>query len=249
MGLFQQPASGIAPRRAVSRRGKIVCFAGWLLAGLLGWAVTLAGQSVASSRPELDRAVLDSELSRPLAELRQQGPEAVRSHVQLLTEIYAALDGTGDVPQAERRAMRDRILTRVAQVGLQARDEGASTARNAKDRGWRATAPGSLGTLDGVLGFLGENSVLLVGLLGGLIVAYSLGRLAGYRRGASEASYYGAGPGKCEAGRSSGSHHPRSDSFDAGRRADGPVAAGLRYRAQPPQGVPGVDTRDASGFE
>jgi len=193
MGLFQQPASGIAPRRAVSRRGKIVCFAGWLLAGLLGWAVTLAGQSVASSRPELDRAALDSELSRPLAELRQQGPEAVRSHVQLLTEIYAALDGTGDVPQAERRAMRDRILTRVAQVGLQARDEGASTARNAKDRGWRATAPGSLGTLDGVLGFLGENSVLLVGLLGGLIVAYSLGRLAGYRRGASEASYYGAG--------------------------------------------------------
>jgi len=180
------------PRRVASRVGRIVCFASWLLAGLLGSAATLAGQSVAPSRPEIDRAALDSELSRPLGELRQQGPEALRSHVQRLTEIYATLDGTEAVPQAERQAMRDRILARVAQIGLQARDEGASTARKAK-AGWRATAVGSLGTLDGALGFVGENSVFLVGLLGGLIVAYSLGRLAGYRRGASEASYYGAG--------------------------------------------------------
>ena len=89
--------------------------------------------------------------------------------------------------------MRDRILARVAQIGLQARDEGPSTARNAKARGWWATALGPLSILGGASGFVGENSVLLIGLLGGLIVAYSLGRLAGYRRGASEASYYGAG--------------------------------------------------------
>jgi hypothetical protein len=31
-----------------------------------------------------------------------------------LTEIYTALDGADDVPEAERRALRDRILTRVA---------------------------------------------------------------------------------------------------------------------------------------
>lgn len=184
---------GIAPRRTAHRPGRIVCLAGWLLAGLLGWTVTCAGQSAAPYQPGFDRAALDSELSRPLAELPKQGPEALRLHLQRLTEIYATLDGTDEVPQAERRAMRDRIVSRVVQIGLQARDEGASATVNAKARGWWATALGSLGTLDGALGFLGENSVLLVGLVGGLIVAYSLGRLAGYRRGASEASYYGGG--------------------------------------------------------
>jgi len=181
------------PRFAVFRLGRIACFAGGLLVGLLGWSVPLGGQSVAASLPEFDRAALDGELSRPLAELRQQGPEVLRSHVERLTEIYATLDGADEVPQAERRAMRDRILARVAQIGLQAREEGPSTARNVKARGWWATALGPLSILGGAPGFVGENSVLLVGLLGGLIVAYSLGRLAGYRRGASEASYYGAG--------------------------------------------------------
>jgi hypothetical protein len=183
----------IAPRRAASRLSRIAGLTSWFLAGLLGWSLTFAGQGVAPSRPEFDRAALDSELSRPLAELRQQGSEALRSHVQRLTEIYATLDGTDEIPPAERRAIGDRILARVAQIGLQARDDGPSAARNGKARGWRATALASLSTLEGALGFLGESSVLLVGLLGGLIVAYSLGRLAGYRRGASEASYYGAG--------------------------------------------------------
>ena len=146
-----------------------------------------------SSRPAIDRATLDSELSRPLGELRQQGPEALRSHVQRLTEMYATLDGMEEISPAERRAMGDRILARVVQIGLQPREDGASATRTVKARGWWVTTLGSLGTLDGALGFLGESSVLLVGLLGGLIVAYSLGRLAGYRRGASEASYYGAG--------------------------------------------------------
>ena len=165
----------------------------WLLAGLLGCAVTFAGQSVALSQPQLDRAALDSELSRPLAELPQQGPEALRLHLQRLTEIYATLDGMAEVPQAERQAMRDRILTRVVQSGFQVRDEGTRAAGSVKEHGWWAAALGSLGNLDGASRFLGENSVLLIGLVGGLIVAYALGRLAGYRRGASEASYYGGG--------------------------------------------------------
>ena len=109
--------------------------AGWLLAGLLAWTATCAGQSVAPARPEFDRAALDSELSRPLAELPQQSPEALRLHLQRLTEIYATLDGMAEVPQAERQAMRDRILTRVAQIGFQARDEGARAAGSVKEHG------------------------------------------------------------------------------------------------------------------
>lgn len=178
---------GNAPRRG--RLGRIACLAGWLFAGLFGWAVVFAGQSAAPSRAQFDQAALEGALSRPIAELRQQGPDAVRSHLERLTEIYAALDGADGVPQAERQAIRDRILTRVAEIGQQGRDEGASAARTGRPRGWWTTALSSLAALD----VLGERSVLPVGLLGGLIVAYALGRLAGYRRGASEASYYGAG--------------------------------------------------------
>ena len=151
------------------------------------------GEGAVPARPEFDRTVLDSELSRPLAEVRQQGPEALRSHLGRLTELYAALDGTDDVPEAERRALRDRILARVAQIGLQKRDEGSSAWRNARTRDWWSTVAGSSGALGSALGVLGERSVQAVGVLGVLIVVYSLGRLAGYRRGASQASYYGAG--------------------------------------------------------
>ena len=158
---------GIAPRCAAHCSGRIVRLARWLLAGLLGCAVTFAGQSVALSQPQLDRAALDSELSRTLAELPQQGPEALRLHLQRLTEIYATLDGMAEVPQAERQAIRDRILTRVAQIGFQARDEGTRAAGSVKEHGWWAAALGSLGNLDGASRFLGENSVLLIGLVGG----------------------------------------------------------------------------------
>jgi hypothetical protein len=182
-----------SPRRIAPRLGRLSCAAGWLLAGLLGCSVAYAGEGVVPARPEFDRTVLDSELSRPLAEVRQQGPEALRSHLGHLTEIYAALDETDTVPEAERRALRDRILVRVAQIGLQTRDEGSSASRNANARNGWSTAAGSSGALGGTLGVLGERSVQTVGVLGVLIVAYSLGRLAGYRRGASQASYYGAG--------------------------------------------------------
>ena len=164
--------------------------AGWLLAGLLGCSAGFAGEGV-PGRSEFDRDAVDRELSRPLAELRQQGPEALRSHLGRLTEMYGALDGADEIAEAERRALRDRILARVAQIGLQTREEGARGFRDGKARGWWAAA--TSGALDGALGVLGERSVQAVGALGVLIVAYSLGRLVGYRRGASEASYYGAG--------------------------------------------------------
>ena len=183
----------IAQFRAAPRLAGTAWLAGWLLVGLLGCAASFAGEIAVPSRPEFDRAALDTELWRPLSDLREQGPEALRSHLEHLTGMYAALDGADDVPEAERRVVRDRILTRVAQIGLQTRGEGASASRNSKTRGWWATAAGSSGLLDGALGVLGEHSVQFVGALGVLIVAYSLGRLAGYRRGASEASYYGAG--------------------------------------------------------
>jgi hypothetical protein len=155
--------------------------------------VAYAGEGAVPARPEFDRTVLDSELSRPLAEVQQQGPEALRSHLGRLTESYTALDGADDVPEAERRVVRDRILTRVAQIGVQTREVGSTASRNSKARGWWSTAAGSSGALGSALGVLGERSVQAVGVLGVLIVAYSLGRLAGYRRGASQASYYGAG--------------------------------------------------------
>ncbi len=165
--------------------------AGWLLAVLVGCSAAFAGESAA--RPEFNRAALERELSQPLAEVRQQGPDALRSHLGRLTEMYGTLEEADDVAEAERRAVRDRILARVAQIGLQAREEGARASHDSKARGWWATVARSSAALDGALRVLGERSVQVVGVLGVLIVAFSLGRLAGYRRGASEASYYGAG--------------------------------------------------------
>jgi hypothetical protein len=138
------------------------------------------------------RAALDAELARSLPELQGQGPEALRSHVQRLLEFRAALDLTHDVSPEERRTLADRILGRVAQVGLLIRDPAGHPSRNLLGQGGGPAArlPVALGS---ALDFVGESSILLVGLLGGVVVAYALGRLAGYRRGASQASYYGAG--------------------------------------------------------
>jgi len=157
------------------------------------WSSTApAGESGPSPPGEFDPAALENELARPLAELRRQGAEPLRSHAQRLTGFYAALDEADGVPEADRRAMRHRILARLVHAGLDARADGPSSAAGARIRDWGAAARGSLGTLGDAVGFLGGNSILLVGLLGGVIVAYSVGRLAGYRRGASAASYYGA---------------------------------------------------------
>lgn len=139
-----------------------------------------------------DRAALDAELSRSLLEVRRQGPEALRSHVQRLTELHASLDLADEVSTEERRTLGDHILGRLTQLGLLARDGRVNTAPAARPRRGE-TAAALLGVLDGGLGLLGERSVLAVGLVGAVIIAYSLGRVGGYRRGASEASYYPVG--------------------------------------------------------
>jgi len=179
-------------RLVACRRSPILCSIAWLLVGFLAVSVALAGETTAPPRTGFDRAALDEELSRPIFEVRRQGPEALRSHVQRLIEFHASLDLTQDVSPGERRALTDRILGRVAQVGLIIREGGAEAVPSAKTRGG-GTAAILVGALDSAVGFLGERSLLVIGLLGGVIIAYSLGRLAGYRRGASEASYYGAG--------------------------------------------------------
>jgi hypothetical protein len=162
----------------------------WLLAALLALSVALAGEVVAPPRTGFDRAGLEKELSRPLSELRQQGPEALRSHARRLSELYSSLEVTGEISSAEQRSLGDQIVARVAQVGLLTREAGASATGETKAREGTMTARG---VLEGAVGFLSANSLVAIGLLGGLIIAYSVGRLGGYRRGASEASYYGAG--------------------------------------------------------
>jgi len=169
------------------------------LAGLVGGVVwglflfhpALAGEFRGAPPPGFDRGALREELSRPLAELQKQGPEALRGHVQRLTESYTWLDLAADVPPAERRALADHILGRVAQASLLLREGQpgpSSAARGKNGSAW-------LASLGGVTGAFSENTILLVGVVGGLIVAFALGNLAGYRRGTSQASYYGLGGG------------------------------------------------------
>jgi hypothetical protein len=164
----------------------------WLLQGALALSVAFAGQDMAGPTGGFDRAALEKELSRPVLEVQRQGAGALRTHVQRLTEFYASLDLTPAISPEERRVLSDHILARVAQVGLLAREGNSTTEPDPKARSG-ATSVTSWAVSKGVLGFLGENSLLVIGLLGGLVIAYALGSLAGYRRGASQASYYGAG--------------------------------------------------------
>jgi len=163
----------------------------WLLQGAVAVSVASAGQDTAGPTGGFDRAALEKELSRPVLELQRQGAGALRTHVQRLTEFYASLDLAPAISPEERRVLSDHILTRVAQVGLLVRDGNSATEPEKARSG--AMSVTSWGVSKDALGFLGENSLLVIGLLGGLVIAYALGSLAGYRRGASQASYYGAG--------------------------------------------------------
>jgi len=116
----------------------------------------------------------------------------LRSHVERLTDLYADVERNEKIPPEERRAIGDRLLARVAQAGLLLREGQAGSMI---DAGGQRETPRSfaLSVFDGAAGLVKEYPVLFVGLLGGVIVAYSLGSLTGYRRGASQASYYGGG--------------------------------------------------------
>ena len=162
----------------------------WLLQGALAVSAALAGQDMARPSGGFDRAALEKELSRPLGELQRQGTDALRIHVQRLTELYSSLDLTPGLSPEDRRVLSDHILARVAQVGMLAREGNSTTEAGQKAR---SGAMSVWAVSRGALGFLGENSLVVIGLLGGVVIAYALGSLAGYRRGASQASYYGAG--------------------------------------------------------
>ena len=172
-------------------RGGALGLVAWVVGGLLIAACpALAGGAGGASGLDFDRVALQKELARSALELKQQGTDALQAHVQRLTEMYASLDLAEDVSPEQRRVLSDNILARVAQAGLLLREGRLDSQAEGRARGpaVRATA---IGVLDGAAGLLTGNSILLVGLLGGAVIAFSLGSLAGYRRGASQTSYYG----------------------------------------------------------
>jgi hypothetical protein len=129
-----------------------------------------------------DRPGVEAELARPA----QDEPAAVlHARLERLAEAYGALD-LADLPPAERRALGDRILTRMAEVGLLLRPRAPDAPRAT-----RASLAGPWSAW--MTAFLRDSSGLLVLMLGGLVICFALGNLAGYRRGARQASYYGEG--------------------------------------------------------
>jgi|WetSurMetagenome_2_1015567.scaffolds.fasta_scaffold04388_4 hypothetical protein len=202
--VFQHPA-----RRALLRRpngSDVAKLWACCLWGLL--VLSLVGADAAPAASEFDEAALQRELSRPVLELHRQGPEALRLHVQGLAELYSSLDTAQGVSPEERRALGDRILARVAQASLLLRAEGPGPNRTDKLQG-DTVRPAALIPVGRVEGFFADRSLLLLGLLGGVIIAFSLGSLTGYRRGARQASYYGEGdPRRLFIARSQGGARP-----------------------------------------
>jgi hypothetical protein len=148
-----------------------------------------AQPSRSTSPPGLERA-LNEELARPIQEVQKQGPDGLRAHVQRLTELFASLDLSTEVSPQARRALSDHVLGRVAQATLLLRaDQSVAPRRD----GEPSTAPWWAAVLGPASGLFAENSGLLLAALGGLVIAFALGNVAGYRRGTRHASYYGGG--------------------------------------------------------
>ena len=151
--------------------------------GLIGWvgcsflsgdsAVASAAESLSGEVRGLDRAALQKELSLPLEALEKEPTEALRAHVQRLGDLQFALELAVDVSPEERRALSDQILTRVGQVGLLMRQRMMAEPRTSP-KGRSLPTPGPLPRGD-LTGVLLDNSGLLPGLLGGLLIAFALG--------------------------------------------------------------------------
>jgi hypothetical protein len=131
-------------------------------------------------------------MSRPLSDFQAQPGEALRVHLERLVTLHASLETAEDISPSERRALGEHILGRVAQVGLLLRQRPPERSAPARPVGSWMTRQG-LDLAQGMAGPLTENSGLLIGLLGGLVVAFAVGRLLGYHRGILQASYYGEG--------------------------------------------------------
>ncbi|MFB3818553.1 MAG: hypothetical protein ACE147_12865 [Candidatus Methylomirabilales bacterium] len=156
-----------------------------LLPALLGALLCVLGpDAVLGGAPgvRFDRRGVEADLARPP---QGEPTAALQGRLQRLAEAYAALD-LADLPPEERRALGERILTRMAEVGLLLRPRGPDSPR--------ASRAGLMGPWSAwMTRFLQESSGLLVLMLGGLVICFALGNLAGYRRGARQASYYGEG--------------------------------------------------------
>jgi len=92
----------------VCRRSPILCSIAWLLQGFLAVSVALAGETATPPRAGFDRTAVDEELSLPVLEVRRQGPEALRSHVQRLIELHTSLSSVRSL-HADLGGMLDRI--------------------------------------------------------------------------------------------------------------------------------------------
>ncbi len=151
-----------------------------------------APPAAAGEGARFDRVGFAEEMTRLSGDLTSHPTEALQGHAQRLTELYAALETASGLPSSERQAIAEGILGRVAQVGLVLRQRQAGRPEEGSHRGsvkmWAGFLPG-LGELGAALF---DGPALLLGLLGGVIIAFALGGLAGYRRGTTQASYYGS---------------------------------------------------------
>jgi len=151
-------------------------------------AAPAAAPAAESGGLRFDRAGLAAEMSALSGDLKRQPTEALQGHIRRLTEQYEALGRSDDLSPSERRSLGEGILARVAQVSLLLRERMQPRPEGA--------AKGGEGRLAAFLGWLGalvlDGPALLLGLVGGVVIAFALGSLAGYRRGATHASYYGS---------------------------------------------------------
>lgn len=176
----------------------LIAGAGWCLSHAPVGAAAVT-ESVTGAEPRgrptggFDRAALQAELSRPLGAWQAQPTEVLRAHVQRLADLQFALELAVDVSSEERRVLNDRILARVAQVGLLLRQRAADIHNPAKARSIAEVVDGWLPSTGDLPRMLVENSGLLVRLLGGLLIAFALGNLAAFRRAARRASSGGGG--------------------------------------------------------
>ncbi len=172
---------------------------GWLAVGALAALPASAGQAASGSGragdhapPLSDREAIQAELGRPMSELRSWSTQALQAYIQRLAHLSASLEATTDVPPAEHQSLTEQLLARTAQVALLVRQRSGEVPPAE-----RAARPSAVGTAQAVLGKLAEalqdNSLLFIALLGGTLVVFAIGNLAGYRRGARQASYYGEG--------------------------------------------------------
>ena len=120
-----------------------------------------------------DRAALENALSQPVEALEGESTEALRARVRQLGDLHFALDLALDVSPEEQRALSDRILSRVGQIGLVIRQRMVEPA--VKSRAQPAPPRTAAG---GIAGVLLDN----LGLLGGLLIAFALGYFARGRR-------------------------------------------------------------------